>query len=157
MPSPREIISGPYAQCLPIIGVKDSMEARVMVLAIGLQESRFTHRRQVGGPARGFWQFERGGGVVGVLSHDSSKKRAAALCAARNVSATSSEVYPALEFDDVLAAGFARLLLLTDPRPLPAVGAVDEAWEYYLRTWRPGKPHVRTWRPLYEQAVVEAA
>ena len=28
-----------------------------MLLAIGLQESRFVHRRQIGGPACGFWQF----------------------------------------------------------------------------------------------------
>ena len=46
-------------------------QARCMLLAIGLQESRFVHRRQIGGPARGFWQFERGtrtsrGGVWGV-------------------------------------------------------------------------------------------
>ena len=45
-------------------------QARCMLLAIGLQESRFVHRRQIGGPARGFWQFERGtrtsrGGVWG--------------------------------------------------------------------------------------------
>ena len=29
-------------------------QARCMLLAIGLQESRFVHRRQIGGPARGF-------------------------------------------------------------------------------------------------------
>ena len=46
----------------------DTPEARVMMLAIGLQESRFVHRRQIKGPARGFWQFEQGGGVIGVVS-----------------------------------------------------------------------------------------
>nr|WP_316904517.1 hypothetical protein [Ralstonia mannitolilytica] len=56
----------------------DTREARVMLLAIGLQESRFMLRRQVGGPARGFWQFEEGtkmsrGGVWGVYLHDSSR------------------------------------------------------------------------------------
>ncbi|WP_199533145.1 hypothetical protein [Thiopseudomonas alkaliphila] len=46
-----------------------SKKAVVMMLAIGLQESRFIHRRQIKGPARGFWQFEKGGGVYGVLNH----------------------------------------------------------------------------------------
>ncbi|WP_322786536.1 hypothetical protein [Advenella kashmirensis] len=41
----------------------DSAQARVMLLAIGLQESRFTHTHQIGGPAHGYWQFESGGGT----------------------------------------------------------------------------------------------
>ena len=43
----------------------DTPEADCMLLAIGLQESRFVHRRQIGGPARGFWQFEKGTRVIG--------------------------------------------------------------------------------------------
>lgn len=150
------IIDDAIRPALELLGLRDTPEARVMLLAIGLQESRFEHRRQIGGPARGFWQFERGGGVVGVLTHAASAQRAAALCAARGVDATPAAVYPALEQDDVLAAGFARLLLLTDPKPLPAVGDVDGAWAYYLRNWRPGKPHPKTWPALYARAV-EAA
>lgn len=130
----------------------NSAKARVMMLAIGLQESRFELRRQVGGPARGFWQFERDGGVVGVLEHRASKDHAAALCAARGVKADKDAVYPALENDDVLAAGFARLLLWTDPRALPVVGDSGAAWDCYLRNWRPGKPHPNTWGKLYDQA-----
>lgn len=45
----------------------DTPKARVMMLAIGMQESRFEHRKQIGGPARGFFQFEEAGGVRGVL------------------------------------------------------------------------------------------
>lgn len=42
----------------------ESPQAVVMLLTIGLQESLFEHRRQLGnGPARSFWQMERGGGV----------------------------------------------------------------------------------------------
>jgi len=33
----------------------DSAKARVMLLAIGLQESRFTYTHQIGGPAHGYW------------------------------------------------------------------------------------------------------
>lgn len=39
--------------------------AEVLLLAIGLQESGLIHRHQIGGPAHGLLQFERGGGVRG--------------------------------------------------------------------------------------------
>ncbi|WP_202730566.1 hypothetical protein [Achromobacter xylosoxidans] len=136
----------------------DTAEACVMLLAIGLQESRFTHRQQIGGPARGFWQFEKGtrasrGGVWGVFLHAASKGHLAALCKARSVACDPDAIYAALEYDDVLAAGVARLLLWTDPKALPAVGDADAGWALYLRTWRPGKPHPKTWTALYAQAV----
>jgi hypothetical protein len=73
-----------------------------------------------------------------VLGHPASAKLAASLCAQRGIPATSSAVYAALATDDLLACGFARLLLLTDPSPLPLPGDVDGAWDYYLRNWRPG-------------------
>lgn len=129
-----------------------SPSAEVLLVAIGLQESRLTHRRQINGPARGLWQFERGG-VRGVLQHRASRPYALALCKMRDVEATVEAVYGALERDDVLAAGIARLLLWTDPRPLAAIGEVGAAWEYYLRTWRPGKPHRHTWDVLYGRAM----
>ncbi|MFY1848681.1 hypothetical protein [Achromobacter dolens] len=138
----------------------DTPAARVMLLAIGLQESRFVHRRQIGGPARGFWQFEKGtrasrGGVWGVYLHQASKDRLAALCKARSVTCDPDAIYAALEYDDVLAAGVARLLLWTDPKALPAVGDSDAGWALYLRTWRPGKPKPDSWPPLYRQAVAQ--
>ncbi|QWF39250.1 hypothetical protein [Bordetella hinzii] len=136
----------------------DTVAARVMLLANGLQESRFQHRRQIGGPARGFWQFEKGtrasrGGVWGVFLHPASKDHLAALCRARSVACDPDAIYAALEYDDVLAAGVARLLLWTDPKALPAVGDVEAAWALYLRTWRPGEPHPKTWPALYAQAM----
>lgn len=149
----EEIIRNAYLPALVIIGVKDSPEAQVQTLTTGLQESRFTARRQMGmGPAMGFWQFERGGGVKGVLNHDASKAKALTLCAARGVEANPMAVWLALENDDVLAAGFCRLLLLTDPRPLPAVNDTNGAWACYLRNWRPGKPHPETWSRFHQQA-----
>lgn len=137
----------------------DTPAARVMLLAIGLQESRFVHRRQIGGPARGFWQFEKGsrasrGGVWGVCLHPASKGHLAVLCKARSVACDPDAIYAALEYDDVLAAGVARLLLWTDPKVLPAVGDADAGLALYLRTWRPGRPHPQTWPALYAQAVV---
>jgi len=136
----------------------DSKEARVMLYAIGLQESRFTHRAQVlngggKGPARGYWQFERGGGVTGVLRHPASRFWMHSACNARNVPAQPMNVWLALESDDVLAAAAARLLLFTDAAKLPAIGEQHEALRYYLRVWRPGKPHPSTWPECYETAL----
>ena len=136
-----------------------SDEARTMLLAIGLQESRMAYRRQrAGGPARGLWQFERFGGCLGVLGHRASAQHAQVLCGKHGVRPTASDVYQRLAEDDVLAAGFARLLLWTDSQPLP--DNMDDGWSYYLRNWRPGKPHPQTWPAFYRRAalaVLEAA
>lgn len=135
-----------------------SAQASVQLLATGLQESRFEHRRQMGnGPARGFWQFERGGGVKGVMTHPASAAHMKSLCAARGVPFTAMDIWNALEFDDVIAAGTARLLYWTDPKPLPALGDAPAAWALYLRTWRPGKPHRETWDAYYAAAMREVS
>jgi hypothetical protein len=137
----------------------DTPAARVMLLAIGLQESRFLYRRQLGdGPARGYWQFERGtkssrGGVWGVYLHRASSELLRLLCRDRDVAFDPGPIWQQIEHDDVLAAGVARLLLWTHPKALPAVGETYRAWHYYLETWRPGKPHPLTWPALYAQAV----
>lgn len=116
-----------------------SPAALVMLWAIGLQESNLTYRRQHGnGPARGLWQFERGGGVRGVLTHPASRSEALRACDRADVPALEWDVWNELESNDVLAATFARLLLWTDPHALPVVGDAETAWELYLRTWRPG-------------------
>jgi len=140
-------------------GRMDSNEARVLLLATGLQESRFEHRRQLGnGPARGFWQFELGtreskGGVWGVFLHPASAGYLRQLCVARGVTHWPLEIWRAIEHDDVLAAGLARLLIFTDAHKLPAVDDVDGAWQLYrYRCWRPGKPHPQTWPAFHAQA-----
>jgi hypothetical protein len=131
----------------------DTPKARVMLLATGLQESRFEYRRQMGnGPARGFWQFERGGGVKGVFTHHTSTGHLHNLCKARGVPFDVPTIWAALETDDVLAAGVARLLYFTDPKPLPDVDDAAGSWALYLRTWRPGKPHPEKWSGYHQQA-----
>jgi hypothetical protein len=133
----------------------DSVEARAMLLAIGLQESRFLHRKQIGGPAKGFWQFEEGGGVKGVLSHESTSAIAQQVCNARMIPALVTRAYNALEEDDVLACCFARLLLYTLPWALPGPGQNNEGWRQYIAAWRPGKPHRATWDEFYQRAWAE--
>lgn len=147
---------GPAMVLLP--DVMGSPAARVMLLAIGLQESRLIHRRQINGPARGLWQFEKGtsesrGGIWGVYLHPASARPLKVLCLARSINHHPNSIYAALEYDDVLACGVARLLLWTDPRALPKIGDAQAGWDLYMRTWRPGKPHRDTWDALYGQAV----
>lgn len=136
----------------------DTPRARVMMLAIGLQESRLTARRQIVGgkpigPAKGLWQFERGGGCKGVVEHQASRYWMHSVCERRGVPFNATALWNAIEHDDTLAAAAARLLLFTDPRRLPDLGDAGGAWNLYIRTWRPGKPHRHTWDELYKEAL----
>jgi hypothetical protein len=140
------------------MGIKSDDRARVMLLAIAGQESGYRHRRQVPvAHAMGLWQFERGGGVTGVLRHAASRSAALAACEALLVPATPEAVHPALEHNDDLACVFARLLLFTDPRALPGVDQPDAGWAYYERNWRPGKPHPQTWAGHWRNALEAVA
>jgi hypothetical protein len=128
----------------------DSPKARLMLLTIGLQESRFESRYQKlngggKGPARGFWQFEQGGGVKGVMTHHQTGAHAHRICDERSVPWERPSVWSRLETDDILALCFARLLLYSDPYPLPDLDDHETAWKLYVGTWRPGKPHRSTW------------
>jgi hypothetical protein len=148
----QDILQPALERVLPIIEIPPSDRASRLMLAIAGQESDWTWRYQLkpGGPnadgaypARGFWQFEKRGGVVGVMTHRSTTDRAKALCDACHVHWDDDDIWRALEGHDALAAGFARLLLWTDPRPLPDEESLG--WRYYINSWRPGKPHPSTW------------
>lgn len=157
MISPKDIlvdaIDPAHALLQRLAGVKSDDRARVLSLAIAGQESAWQHRLQIGGPARSFWQFEKGGGVVGVLTHPSSRDKIKAVCAELGVSCDVSTVYHDMANNDILAASMARLLLYTDPAALPAVGEVEAGWQYYLRNWRPGMPHPEAWPGRYGTAM----
>jgi hypothetical protein len=130
----------------------DTPAARAMLLSIGLQESKFQHRRQVHGPARGYWQFEEHGGVAGVLDHRVSAPHAWNVCTVLDYSPSVVVVYDAIADNDVLACAFARLLLWTLPDRLPTRGEPDVAWRQYLACWKPGRPHPETWAACWERA-----
>ena len=141
MPYPKEAVNESY-KLLPL--KMDSPFARINQAAIGQQESGYLVRRQYSnGPARGYWQFEEGGGVKGVMEHKATTELARSVCHARGVPFVRRTVWEALETDDVLAAAFCRLLMWTDSGKLP-VGE-PEGWAMYIRTWRPGKPHIDKW------------
>lgn len=123
----------------------DTPNARLALYAISKQETPRGDRRQlVGkppkpvGPAKGLWQFERGGGCLGVINHPATRAHMQTFCKARGIEFTSAALWDALEFDDVLAAAAARLLLYTDPRPLPKRGDEEGLWKVYAEVWRPG-------------------
>lgn len=137
-----------------LTGIVSTQKARVLMMAIAGQESRWAHRLQVPvAYARSFWQFERGGGVAGVLSHPASKGKIAAVCADLLIPCDVATVYEAMAWNDTLAACMARLLLFTDPGPLPEIGQVEAGWQYYLRNWRPGAPHPEVWPARYATAL----
>lgn len=125
----------------------DTPEARALLIAIALQESALKHRRQVGGPALGLWQFELP--QVGlVLRHEVVGPLA------RNVLATlvyepgdppHERIHAAMEHNDILQAAFSRLLLWPDAAPLPKRDDVQGSLATYLRVWRPGRPRPETW------------
>jgi hypothetical protein len=135
----------------------DSQKARVQLLSIGLQESGFTARQQLGGPARSYWQMEQGGGIAGVLKHPTSSAYARSVCQLRAVAPVASDVYAAFLNDDQLACAFARLLLWTDAEPLPSLGDAAGAWNYYVANWRPGKPRPNDWPANYTAALANVA
>lgn len=130
-----------------------STKARAMVLAIGLIESRFMYREQThGGPARGFWQFEKGGGVRGVLNFPTTRPVLLPILEMLRYSPDPAECHEAIAHNDVLACVFARLLLWSSPLSLPGRDEVGAAWTLYLDTWRPGKPQGGAWLGFYQQA-----
>lgn len=133
-----------------------TIEGRVLLVAIGLQESGFRRRRQAeGGPARGFWQFEVAG-IHGVLTHPRTELVIAQVLAHLHYDHTrdAREIQPLVEHNDTLAACFARCLLWTSLEALPGreiKGGATLSYGIYRTLWRPGKPKASTWGIFYEQ------
>lgn len=145
------IVDPALALLAEIAGVPSDDRARLMVMAIAGQESAWVDRRQIGGPARSFWQFEQGGGVAGLFRVAPAKL--GPICTYLHVPFDLDTVFEAMAWNDTLATCMARLLLWTDPAPLPDVGDVRAGWAYYLRNWRPGLPHPEIWPARYGTAM----
>ena len=133
-------------------GEVQSPPAEVLMLAIAIQESALRHRTQVGGPARGWWQFERAGGLAGVMDHARTRTHLAHFCEAVGLKHDLYALWDALPYSELLQVALARLLLWSDSRPLPALGDKEGSWSYYLRNWRPGKPGTARWGAAYDGA-----
>lgn len=146
------IVIKPGLELLP--AKMNTPKAVSMLLTIGQQESGFEYRRQNKGPARGFYQFELGGGVRGVLTHPASKPFILPILDKLRIEPVADELHGAITFNDALATVCARLLLYTDPYQLPELNSdYSVSWEYYIRNWRPGKPHRQTWDSFRLHAV----
>lgn len=134
------------------IAIPVSDNARVIELAIAGQETDWKYRLQMnGGPARSYWQFEKGGGLAGIMKLFPAK--VSSLCNGFDIPYNMDIIFEAMAWHDPLAAGLARILLWSDPRKLPEVGDEKGAWQYYLDTWRPGMPHPEKWAAVYAQSL----
>lgn len=135
----------------PSIHIPVTDIARILTMTIAGQESNWQYRRQINGPARSYWQFEKGGGAAGLFNVLPAQLEA--VCRAFDIPYDLSTVFEAMAWNDTLGCAMARLLLWDDPNPLPAVGDKEAGWQYYLRNWRPGAPHRESWDGLYDKAV----
>lgn len=151
--TPELFLTYPLREALSLLPAKmDSLESRAMVIAICLQESKLVIRHQVEGPAKGYAQFEQGGGVTGVFTHPATAGLTKIVCAALDVTPTISGIYMAVEQNDTLCAALARLLLWTLPTALVGADKPEAAWQQYVAAWRPGKPHRETWDANFAHA-----
>ena len=144
----------------------DSKDAWRMLTAVALQEGRFSTRMQhEGGPARGWFQFERIGveevarhrasapvlrqaldqlglGQVATRLRQSGKQRTTGV----------TQLYNGLAFSESVAVVVARLALWRHPDALPGPNDSAIAWQQYRHIWRPGKPHHETWGSCWAHA-----
>lgn len=140
---------------LASFGIKDSPEAHRFMLAIALQESGIEHRRQLGnGPGISYFQFEKTGGCYGALNHKTVGPMMRAICEKYDIEATPLGLWTAMQYQDIVAACAARLLIYTLPTALPMTA--EDGWAQYLNAWRPGKPKPDSWNAnwaIADQAV----
>ena len=143
-------------------GIRATDAARAMLYAAGLQESNLSARFQAmpaesvvhKGAGRGLWQM-RPDDVSRVLTDNSTRERSETSANKYVGSVNPHAVWETLEYDDVLAAIFARLMLWPDPAALPAPTVANEqaAWDYYVRCWRHSPPREQSWAANWRAAV----
>lgn len=125
----------------------DSHEAQVLLLAIAIQESALAHREQIRGPARSWWQIEP------PTANDILSRYSPITPFVREVYPTSRRLNETITHNDNVACAIARGILRLQPGMLPAIGSVDAAWDYYIASWRPGRPRKEKWLENYTEAV----
>ncbi len=131
--------------------VMTSPEARVLLVAIAMQETGLVTRSQVGGSAFGFYQFEEIG-VDGVFAHAETGHLAADVAKVLQIP-VDENFYEAVRWNDLISTVLARLNLWPDPAPLPAIGQELAARNYYARVWRPKIVAIQRWPAAYNAAM----
>lgn len=136
-----------------LVDIPATPQARLLSLAIAGQESAWIDRRQLGGPARGFWQFE--GGPMSATAEMFRRFSPAIqkVCGQFAIPCDVKTVFEAIAWHDVLAASMARLLLWSDAQLLPELGDLQGSWNYYQRNWKPGAPRPDDWPGRYGTAM----
>jgi hypothetical protein len=126
-------------------GIAYSACAENLLLAIALQESNLSARIQGpndAGPARSFWQFEKVG-VVDVFQRQKTALKV--MCDVLVLPCEPGKLHLMMAYNDMIACVIARLTLRLDPRSLGLATTEEGAWDYYIKNWRPGKPHRDRW------------
>lgn len=126
-------------------GIAYSACAENLLLAIALQESNLSARIQGpndAGPARSFWQFEKIG-VVDVFQRQKTALKV--MCDVLVLPCEPGKLHLMMAYNDMIACVIARLTLRLDPRSLGLATTEEGAWDYYIKNWRPGKPHRDRW------------
>lgn len=138
---------------LPAKMSSDSVTLQMMVTA--KQESGLNARWQTGnGIARGLWQMEQPTvNLVMINKNSAGYLRTFIEQKLKMPMYSTSIIYDALDKDDFMACAMARLLYWDDPNPMPKVGDLNGAWQYYLRIWRPGAPDFTRWQSAYAEAM----
>lgn len=131
-----------------------SNDAAALCYAICGQESGWEHRVQVNGPARSYAQFESIA-VRDVMQRATSKDRCRMLCHELNVDFDAQVIHTAMVQNDLLMLGMTRLNLWNQrgALPSPTLASQDAAWNYYVNTWKPGKPHPNRWGAHWQTGI----
>lgn len=139
----------------PGIAIPDSEAARVLLMAIAGQESKWTARLQGGGgPARSYYQFEGSGGGLGEV-FAGCPQWVRIVCEALDIPFDQRTVFEAMAWNGILQTCMARFLLWVGrPDPLPPYGDEGGAYQYYDSIWRPGAKRPHDWHDNYVQAVL---
>lgn len=151
--TPRQFLTEIIEPAAPLLPNHNSPEARCFLLAAAGQESEWLRRLQEPvAYARGFWQSEKNGHVLGVLTNGATSNAIHQVLARLEIPTSFDLVFEAVAWCDPLAYCIARLALLLDPAPLPAIGDATAAWDCYIRVWRPGVPRPSSWPERYGAA-----
>ncbi len=135
------------------INWEDDEKARVLLLAIAGQETGWRNIEQEnGGPGRGPWQLERET-CYEVLHNPVSAIRLRKAVITHWPNPTDLDLYRALLGEPTLSVVIARLDLFCNSHPLPVISDQNNAWTYYLSTWRPGQPRPGHWADNYHAAL----
>jgi len=147
----------------PAIRIPVTPKGNVLVMTCAGQESLWKSRRQIrigqyhpqSVGARSYWQMESTwGGPVAINDViQDTPRQLFAICEDLEIPTDELSLYEACAWNDTLACALARLLLWSDPAPLPEVGDKQGSWDYYRRNWKPGVPHPSTWSARYDASL----